>query len=119
MNIIFKVNGMDIDDAVKTYTTEKVESLKKFVHGALEPDARVEVEYTKDEKHHAGELYRADIVVVAGGTDMHAIGHGESAQAAVDDARDELVRRLSRDSDKARNLLRKGSRAIKRMLRLG
>lgn len=119
MNTQFKTKDYEITADVRVYAEEKLQTLVKYIDGADESDARFEVELSKDSKHHSGEVCRADVVALASGIDMHAVGHGETMQAAVDMARDDLARRLNRDVSKARTMLRRGSRAIKRMLRLG
>lgn len=119
MNTQFKTKDYELEADVRVYAEEKLQTLVKYINGAEEVDARFDVELSKDHKHHTGEVCRADIVAIAPGTDMHAVGHGETMQAAIDVARDDLARRLSRDAGRERTMLRRGSQAIKRMLRLG
>jgi len=118
MNIQFKAKGVDITSAVQAYAQEKIESLYKFLDTTYS-EPRFEVEFSQDAPKKHGEIYRVDIVVTSGKTDMHAVGHGESYQAALDMAKDDLARRLTRAKTKERNILRKGSRMIKKMLRMG
>ncbi len=117
MSINFKTKGTDITSDVKAYAEEKVQSLIKFL-GDDGENARFDVEFSDDPKHVSGDVYRVDMVAIAGKVDKHAVGHGSTMTAAIDDARDDLARRLSRSKAKERNLLRKGSRMIKRMLRM-
>jgi len=118
MNINFKTKGTEINNDVKVYAEEKVQSLVKFL-GKDADNARFDIEFSDDPKHVSGNVFRVDIVAIAGKIDMHAVGHGESFQAAIDLAKDELARRLTRNKTKERNILRKGSRMIKDMLRFG
>ena len=118
MNINFKTKGVEINNDVKAYAEEKVQSLVKFL-GKDADNARFDIEFSDDPKHVSGDVFRVDIVAIAGKVDKHAVGHGSTMTAAIDDARDDLARRLSRAKDKDRNMLRKGSRIIKDMLRFG
>jgi len=118
MNVNFKTKGADVDSKTKSYAEEKAATLVKFI-GDTQDEVRFDIEFSEDSKHVSGDVYRVDIVVVSGKVDMHAVGHGSSMTAAIDQARDDLARRLSRSKVKNRNLLRKGSRMIKKMLRLG
>jgi ribosomal subunit interface protein len=118
MNINFKTKGVDINSDVREDAERKASSLVKFLGNDPE-NVRFDIEFTEDTKRGSGDVYRVDIVAIAGKVDMHAVGHGESYMAAIDVAKDDLARRLSRSKDKDRNMLRKGSRMIKRMLRMG
>ncbi len=118
MSINFKTKGADISNDVREYAETKANSLIKFL-GNDPSNVRFDVEFSEDAKHVSGDVYRVDMVAIAGKIDMHAVGHGSTMMAAIDGARDDLARRLSRSKAKDRNLLRKGSRMIKRMLRMG
>jgi len=118
MNINFKTKGSDISNDVKAYAEEKVQSLVKFL-GKDAQGVRFDIEFSDDPKHVSGDVFRVDMVAIAGKVDKHAVGHGSTMMAAIDDARDDLARRLSRSKAKDRNMLRKGSRMIKDMLRFG
>ncbi len=118
MNINFKTKGADITNDVKRYAEEKVAMLVKFLGNETDNDTpRFDIEFSEDSKQISGEVYRVDIVIVVGSIDMHTIGRGETMLAAIDMAKDDMVRRLRRSRAKERNLLRKGSRMIKKMLR--
>ena len=117
MNIQYKTKGAEVSQVDKDYTEGKLKTLVKFMP-VEESELRFEVEFSDDPKHISGEVYRVDMVAVGPGRDMHAVGHGESMQAAIDMAKDDLARRVNRKKDKDRSMLRKGSRKLKRMLRM-
>jgi ribosomal subunit interface protein len=116
MSINFKIKGADINNDTKTYTEEKMQMLLKYLDDTDSP--RFDVEFSESNKHISGDVYRVDLVVVSGGLDLHTVGHGESYNAAIDMAKDDMARRLRRGKSKSRDMLRKGSRAIKKMLRM-
>ena len=119
MQINFKSNGIELTDGLKKYAESKVLALTKLLGGIKEDNVRFDIELAKNDKRKSGNLYRADFVVLAGKIDMHAIGHGESMNAAIDGAQEELARRLRRDKKKQASLLRKGSLAVKKIIRWG
>lgn len=116
MNIQYKIKGAEINDTDKDYASKKAQSLLKYIN-ADKDNIRFDIEFSEDAKHVSGEVYRVDMVAIAPGLDMHAVGHGETMQAAIDMARDDLARRLRRKKRKDISMLRKGGRMIKKMLR--
>ena len=116
MNVNFKFKGADVTQDVKDYAEQKAQMLTKYLSDRVQ-DARVDVEFSEDSKHISGEVYRVDMVVVAPALDMHAVGHGETMQSAIDMAKDDLARRLRRKKRKDTSMLRKGGRILKRVLR--
>ena len=91
--------------------------LGKLLVNIDEENRRFEVELAKDVSQQTGNIYRADITVFAGPEKSHAVGHGESIFAAIDEAKDDLARRLRRDKTKTTDMIRRGGAAIKKMLR--
>jgi ribosomal subunit interface protein len=119
MNINFKTRGADITNDIKQYAQEKAQMLIKLLGNEADaPEARFDIEFSEDPKHISGDVFRVDMVAITSTIDMHAVGHGASMNAAIDQAKDDLARRLRRAKGKERNLLRKGSRMIKKMLRM-
>ena len=119
MNIQYKTHEVTLADDVRALLTAKLAPVEKlYAHEAPE-NLSCEVILAHDTKHHSGTTYRADITLFVGGERTHAIGHGETLQAAVDTAKDELVGRLRREKGKHETLLRRGSRMIKKMMRWG
>jgi ribosomal subunit interface protein len=119
MKIDFKALTLDLTDDVRTYAVEKVEMVEKLLGEVDEENIRYEVELEKKHKHQTGNIYRADITVFAGIEKSHAVGHGETIFAAIDEAKNDLMRRVRRDKTKRLDFLRRGGAKIKSMLRFG
>lgn len=117
MQIDFKAPTVDLTDDVRNYAIEKVEMLERLLGDTAEENIRYEVELAKNVKQQTGEIFRADITVFAGPEKSHAVGHGETIHAAIDEAKDDLTRRLRRDKTKRMDFLRQGGAKIKSMLR--
>ncbi len=117
MNIDFKAPTIDLNDEIRTYVEEKIAMLYKLLHGVAEENMRAEVELQRDQHQQSGNVFRADITIHAGAERTHAVGHGETLHAAIDEAKDDLSRRLLRGKSKRTDMIRKGGARIKRMLR--
>ncbi len=118
MIINFKVNNIELTDEVRQYAESKVQMLGKLLADVPDENISYDIDLEKS-KQQTGDTYRADITLHAAPLRLHAVGHGESLNAAIDEAKDDLERRIRRDKDKSSTLLRKGSQAIKKMLRWG
>ncbi len=119
MHINIKTKGdVVVTDDLRAYIDEKIESIKKYLKHTDEDAVFIEVELQEGEPEKA-RSFRADITVNAPGERTHAVGWGESLNAALDEAKDELSRRLRREKKKKLSLLRKAGRKVKEMLRFG
>ncbi len=116
MIINFKTKNIRVNNEIKEYAEQKAATLLKFINTDKDIP-RFDIELSKDARRLGGEIYRADMIVVSGGLDMHAVGHGESLEAAIDIAKDELARRLRRNKTKKRDLFLKGKRMLKKIAR--
>lgn len=119
MNIQYKTNGVVLADDVRALVEEKLQAIEKLLAHHDAQNVSCEAILTHNTEHNTGKVFRADFTVLAGGNRTHAVGHGESLQAAVDMAKDELIERMRREKGKHQTLLRKGSQMIKKMMRWG
>tara|TARA_B100000745_G_scaffold58094_1_gene34436 strand:- start:27154 stop:27510 length:357 start_codon:yes stop_codon:yes gene_type:complete len=115
MQINYKAPTIDLTDEIRNYTEAKVAMVQKLI-ATTDENVQVDVELSKANQQ-SGEVFRADITIHAGADRTHAVGHGESMLAAIDNAKDELAGRLRRAKDKKQNAFRKGGAKIKKMLR--
>ncbi len=119
MNINIKTKGeVKLNDELREYIDEKVNQVMKYMQNTDEDALFVEVELQEGEPEK-GRNFRADITVNAPGERVHAVGWGEHLHAALDEAKDELSRRIRREKKKERALLKKMGRKIKNILRFG
>ncbi len=118
MLINFKADNIDLTDEIRSYVKSKIDMLGKLLASVDDENISYQIGLAKG-KQQTGETYRADITLHAGTTRLHAVGHGESLNGAIDEAKDDLERRMRREKGKDMALLRRGKQAIKKMLRLG
>lgn len=119
MNITFKTHNLELTPEIRSYAEEKASAVRKVLGHYDENDIDCDIVLSRDDKHATGLVYRADISAIAGGEKIHAVGHGESVTAAIDLAKDDLVRRAAHDKSKRLTLLRRGRAKVKEWLRFG
>ena len=117
MHIDFKAPTLDLTDDMRSYATEKVQALSKHVGNVAQENIRVEVVLAQKLQQQSGDIFRADITMHAGPDRTHAVGHGASVHMALDQAQDDLSRRLRRVRTKRTDTLREGGARLKKMLR--
>ena len=118
MQLQFKTKNVELTDSLRDYADLKVGMLTKLLADNPDDSMSCLIELTTEEPNKGGE-YRADLTLYAGEIRTHAVGRGETLNAAIDAAKDELERRLRRDKKKKLTLFKKGARKIKDMLRFG
>lgn len=117
MHINYKAPTLDLTDEVREYAEEKLAMVEKLITSAAVEDIQAEVDLSRKQNQQSGDIFRADITIHAGADRTHAVGHGESLMAALDEAKDELSRRLRRTKSRRLESLRRGGAKIKNALR--
>ncbi len=118
MQIQIKATNFELTPAIKDYIEEKVGSLEKFIHNS-DPSVRAWVEVGMTTKHHqSGDIFRAEIQFRLPHTEkgVRTESEQETLYAAIDDAREEMKRELSRLKDKKTSRARKGARLFKKLI---
>lgn len=119
MNIAYKTMNMELTAEIQRYAEEKLEAVARSLSRISSEHLACEATFSKEGHHTTGDVYRADFTVFAGAERTHAVGHGISITAAMDEAKDELTRRVRENKRVHVRLLRKGGAAIKNLLRMG
>jgi ribosomal subunit interface protein len=119
MQVSYKTNNINLTPDVRSYAEDKLEAVQKLLTNHAEENVSCDVVLGKSEKQTHGDIYRADVTVHAGSERVHAVGHGESLMAALDEAKDDITRRMRREKTKQETMLRRGGAALKKMLRWG
>ena len=108
--------------ATSAYLSEKLATLERLVHDEA---ARCEVEIGRAVGHsQQGNVWKAEIVITfaeanSASRRMYAIAHEESVHAAIDIAKDEMLRQLRKGKDKNTSLVRRMGARLKRWARRG
>ncbi len=117
MHITLTSVHMEITEAIREYTFEKMESLKKLT-AKDDTSATLSVELSKVSNHHVhGQVYRAEAVLHIRGKDTALHTTQEDLYKAVDVLKDMLTRELAQYKDKERSLVRKGAQQMKALFK--
>ncbi len=109
MNVEYYHKNIDpLSDATREYIEEKLESIGKLTEIR---DVRVEVSQRKD-----GEFYLNVSLRSTNGEEYRAEEKSESIQANIDIIQEEIKRQVRSDTERARDLSRRGGRSIKKKM---
>lgn len=117
MRINEKGTNIQITGEIKNYLYKKLEHLEKFIDPADE-SVLCDVELGRISRHHKnGDVFRAEINLHIAGKNLRAEAEKEELFAAIDVAKDEMVRELKVNKDKKVSLLKKGGSVIKSIIK--
>ncbi len=115
--IHIKATNIVLHSHMEALLDQKFASLGKFIEEAS--DTKCEVELEMLTAHTSGKIYRAEVNLFMQGKLFRAEAEEEQIEQAIDTIRNELRRELQHAHNKRRSLVRRGSQAIKNMLRFG
>ena len=115
MQVKEKYTNLEKTEAIQSYLLKRVNSLNKFIS---ENSALCEVELEKTTNHHkGGDIFRAEINLAVGGKQFRSVSEKEDLYAAIDVAKDDLVRELQANKDKKVSMVRRGGAKVKNMIK--
>ena len=118
MEIKIKTTAYQLTPEVSGYVNEKLSTLEK--HLGSEENARCELEIGRSVGHHQqGEVWRAEVQIIRGGEMLRAEATAESVNAAVDAAKDDMLRQLRHNKGKRFAIMRRAGKRVKDWMRFG
>jgi ribosomal subunit interface protein len=119
MDIRIKATNFEIKESVSSYLDERIATIERHLGDEAEK-ARLEVEVGRDAGHsQRGENWFAELQLrVPGGNYARVVSEAETVQAAIDEAKDEMLRKLRTTKREHTGFLRRSGAALKRMLRM-
>lgn len=114
--ITFKHTNTDVDEQLETLVETKFDPLEKYLGD--ETAVLCEVEFERETAHNSGNHFRVEANLSLAGKLYRAVAKEQSFEEAIDTVRDELDKELRRAHKKHDTMVRRGGRAIKRMMRL-
>jgi putative sigma-54 modulation protein len=94
-----QATNTELTDALRTYVTEKVESLERFTKRFDPCDAAIEI--GKISAHHnKGDIYFAEITVSIPGDTVRVHIEKDDLYAAIDEAKDDVKRQFVEKKEK-------------------
>ena len=114
MNINFNYNNHAEAQTLTVITEQKLGSLKKFI--AADKSVICDAEFDKVAANNKGAIFHFAVNLQVDGDMYRADATEESFEAAVDEVRDELDKRLRRNKSKRDSLGKRAGRAMKRLI---
>jgi len=115
MNINFTYNNHEEARALTAIVQQKLDTLEKFISN--DQSVVCDIEFDKVAAHQNGAIFHCAVNLQVDGELYRADATEESFEAAVDEVRDELDKRLRRSKNKKDSLGKRAGRAMKRLLR--
>lgn len=115
MNINIKATNMELTEAIEGYVNKKLASLGKFIQ---EDKISGYVEIGKTTEHHKnGDVFKAEYNLQLDGKKFYAVSEKSDLYAAIDDAKEEFIRQITRTKDKKQTLYKRGATSVKKMIK--
>jgi ribosomal subunit interface protein len=102
-----------IDEYIRT----KMSAVEKFLEHTADEEVLIEFEVERSAHHRKGDVYHAEANVTHKGNLFRARSNKFDIRAAIDDVRDQVERQISKSRTKRFELVKRGARMIKKMLR--
>lgn len=117
MQTRIKTTDFEMPAATAAYLNDKIASLERLIHDAA---ARCEIEIGRAAgRPHHGHIWKAEIVINQLGERFYAAAHEESVHAAIDIAKDDMLRQLRKGKGKHASLARRMAARLKKFARRG
>lgn len=108
---------MEMTDAIRSYTFEKMESLKKLI-AKDDTSAKLSIELSKTTNHHAhGQVFQAEAQLHIRGKDSTLYTTQDDLYKAIDVLKDMLTRELAQYKDKERSVVRRSAHKVKALFK--
>lgn len=119
--INIKLTNMELNNSINDRVNEKLEQLEKFMSLKENetPIADIELEKEFGQHHKNGQIYRAEINLQYRGKVFRTESTHENILNSVDEAIDEMIRRVRKSRERKIDLFRRGAKQIKKFLRFG
>jgi ribosomal subunit interface protein len=116
MNINIKTTNITLTEAISDYTSKRLVAITNFFEG--DSTALCNVELGRTTHHHnKGDIFRAEIHIVAKNKDLYASSEESDLYKAIDMVRDEMLREVRSGKEKKLSMLRRGGAKIKEIIK--
>ncbi len=114
--INYKATNAEVDPQLQEVMDQKLASLEKYIGD--ETDVNCDVEFEKVTASQSGKVHRVTVNLWLAGTLHRAEATEMSFEEAIDEVRNELDKELRRSRSKQDTLMKRGGRALKKMMRM-
>lgn len=117
MHTILTGVHMEITDAIRSYTLEKMRPLEKLI-ARDDTSAKLTIELSKTSNHHVnGQVFQAEALLHIRGKETSLRTTQDDLYKAIDILKDMLSRELSSHKDKERSIMRRGAHKVKALFK--
>ncbi|MFA6459333.1 MAG: ribosome-associated translation inhibitor RaiA [Candidatus Paceibacterota bacterium] len=114
MNINIKTTNVTLTESISAYVGKRLQKIETLL--AHDPSAQCDVELARTTSHHnKGDIFKAEIHIVAAGMNIYATSEKEDLYTAIDLVRDDILRELKADKQKNISFIRRGGAKVKAM----
>ena len=108
---------MEITDAIRDYTFEKMKSVEKLVPQG-DTSAKLVIELSKTSHHHVhGQVFQAEAQLHIRGKEVTQKTTQEDLYKSIDVIKDMLGRELTQKKDKNRSVFKRGAHSVKALFK--
>ena len=113
--INIKATNIELTNYLNKYVNKRLSYIKKF---GKKSELTGNVEIGKTTNHHnKGEYFIAEFNINIDGDNFFASSKKEDLYQAIDEAKEEIVRRITETKGKKRTLFRRGATSVKKMIK--
>lgn len=107
---------MELTSAISDYVNKKIISIDKLVDEYK--DSNIYVEIGKTTNHHKqGDYFKAEFDVTIDGEKFFAASEKSDMYKAIDDAKDQVVKRIKNNKKRKSTLFKRGAMSVKKMIK--
>lgn len=117
MNINTKATNVELTPAIHNYLNKKIATFDKLINKNDE-SAALNVVLAKITRHHQkGDIFKAEMNLHISGKVLQASSEEQDIFAAIDLAKDEMMRELKSHKDKRIGILKRGGAKVKQIIK--
>lgn len=116
MAINIKATNMELTSVISDYVNKKIESIQKLVGSSEQHHIYVEIGKTTNH-HKQGNHFKAEFDVLIDGEKFFTASEKSDLYKALDDAKDEVVRRIKNSKKRKTTLFKRGATSVKKMIK--
>lgn len=117
MNTNIKATNVELTPAIHDYLNKKIAAFDKLINKNDE-SAALNVVLAKITRHHQkGDIFKAEMNLRISGKVLQASSEEQDIFAAIDLAKDEMMRELKSHKDKRIGILKRGGAKVKQIIK--
>ena len=119
MKINIQAKNIELTDSIKEYVEKKITNLEKIIQSMQEnTEPIVDFEVGRSTNHHkSGFIFHANCLINTNGKKFYSSADEEDLFLAIDNVRESLFLKISKEKDKKQTLFKRGALSVKKMMK--